>query len=253
MEVQGFRFGKHAYRPDARTLLLASYADLSVLPTPPATLDNSGKVPTWPMFGNDTLGDCTCAAAGHMVQLWTTLTGNPVTPTQTQVVAMYEAITGGADTGAQEVSVLKYWRKHPLDNHSVAAFVKLDLKNRPYIEVAASLFGGVYIGLALPGALDPRNLAVWDVPASGPVGPWAPTDGHAVNIVGYDAAGLTAITWGRVQRMTWNFWDAYCDEAWALLSKDFLQHPPAGFNAAALQQDLTKVAGAPAPAGTPGA
>ena len=252
MEVQGFHFGKHAYQHDDRTLRLASYANLQALPTPPATLDNSGKVNPWPMFGNDVLGDCTCAAAGHMVQLWTTLTGNPVTPSQDQVTSMYYAITGGADNGAQEVTVLKFWRKHPLDNQSVAAFVQLDLRNRSHIQVSASLFGGVYIGLALPAALDPKNTAVWDVPASGATGPWAPTDGHAVNIVGYDDQGLIAITWGRVQRMTWNFWDTYCDEAWALLSGAFLQHPPAGFNAAALQHDLARVSGTAVPAPAPG-
>ncbi len=247
MDVQGFRLGKHAYQHDDRTLRLSAYANVQVLPTPPPKVDDSTKVSTWPMYGNDRLGDCTCAAAGHMLELWTALSGTPVQPSDQQVIDMYWAITGHQDTGAQELSVLKYWRKHGLDHHSIGAFVLVDQRNRANVELTMSLFGGVYIGLMLPSALDPRNTATWDVPPTGATGAWAPDprDGHAVNIVGYDPSGLTAITWGRVQKMTWTFWDAYCDEAWAILSADVLAHPPAGFDAAALQKDIVQVGQTP--------
>ena len=44
--------------------------------------------------------------------------------------------------------------------------------------------------------------------------------------------------------MTWGFWAAYCDEAYAILSPDFLKQKngqtvaPSGFNLAQLQEDL---------------
>ena len=64
------KLGKLAHRDDARTLKLTNYLTTGALPSAPATLDLSGKVANWQMFANDRLGDCTCAAAGHMVELW---------------------------------------------------------------------------------------------------------------------------------------------------------------------------------------
>jgi hypothetical protein len=45
--------------------------------------------------------------------------------------------------------------------------------------------------------------------------------------------------------MTWTFWSAYCDEAYALLSDDFLtaDKTPGGIDLVALQQDLGEVTG----------
>jgi hypothetical protein len=46
------------------------------------------------MMGNDKVGDCTCAAAGHLVMDWTANTGKEVVPSSQQIVAAYSAITG---------------------------------------------------------------------------------------------------------------------------------------------------------------
>ncbi len=63
--------------------------------------------------------------------------------------------------------------------------------------------------------------------------------GHAVPVIAYDASGLTCITWGALKRMTWAFWDAYCDEAYACLSRDWAAaRAPSGFDWAALDADL---------------
>ena len=35
-------------------------------------------------------------------------------------------------------------------------------------------------------------------------------------LAGYDADWLYAVSWGAVRRMSWGFWHAYADEAWAL-------------------------------------
>ena len=45
------------------------------------------------------------------------------------------------------------------------------------------------------------------------------------------------VTWGRLQRMTWGFWDRYCDEAYCALSTDFVERgrAPNGFDLEALQ------------------
>jgi len=47
------------------------------------------------MYSNDTIGDCTCAAAGHMIEAWTALaSGKTVTVTTAAVVKAYSAISG---------------------------------------------------------------------------------------------------------------------------------------------------------------
>ena len=64
-----------------------------------------------------------------------------------------------------------------------------------------------------------------------------------MNVVGYDAERITVVTWGALKELTWEFWDRYCDEAYALISKDFLRdgRSPAGFDMAALRRDLALV------------
>ena len=57
-------------------------------------------------------------------------------------------------------------------------------------------------------------------------------------VVAYDVRGLTVITWAEAKRMTWTFLDAYCDEAYAVLSADWIN-------------DLTAVAAKPSPSPLP--
>ena len=44
-----------------------------------------------------------------------------------------------------------------------------------------------------------------------------PYNGHCVLIVGYSKLYLTCITWGRRQKMTYKFFDKYCDEAYGII------------------------------------
>jgi hypothetical protein len=45
--------------------------------------------------------------------------------------------------------------------------------------------------------------------------------------------------------MTWSFWNTYCDESYAVISRDFAGTKPApnGFDLAALQADLKEITG----------
>src|ERR1700683_1722620 len=98
-----------------------------------------------------------------------------------------------------------------------------------------------YIGLALP--LSAQSQDVWSIPPGGAAGLGAPGSwgGHAVPVVGYDERGLVCVTWGQLKRMTYQFWSAYCDEAYTLLSKDFVEEKgatPDGVNWAQLLADM---------------
>jgi hypothetical protein len=248
------KLGKQTARHDPRTLLLASYT--TALPAPPATFNAAKAVKgAWGMMDNDQIGDCTCAAAGHLVMEWTATAQSAMqTPTDQDIVAAYSAITGynpttGAnDNGAQELDVLNYWRQQGIGGHKIEAYMALEPSNHTHVMDAVWIFGGCYIGLALPKSAQAQtsNKKIWSVPPSGTGGDGAPGSwgGHAVPVVAYDSRSLTVVTWGALQTMTWGFWAAYCDEAYAILSTDFLEQKngqtvaPNGFNMQQLQTDL---------------
>ena len=246
------KLGKQAARHDPRTLLFATYAT-AALPAPPPSLDLTTKMKVpWGMMDNAQVGDCTCAAAGHLLMEWTSNAQSKIfTPTDAQIIAAYSAITGynpktGAnDNGANEVDVLNYWRQTGIAGHKITAYVALEPSNTTHIMDGTWIFGGCYIGLALPKTAQAQtsNKQIWSVPTGGPTGDGAPGSwgGHAVPVVAYDSRSLTVVTWGALQTMTWGFWAAYCDEAYAILSPDFLGksgQTPDGFNLAQLQEDL---------------
>ncbi|MGA3301979.1 MAG: hypothetical protein ABSC72_01665 [Methylovirgula sp.] len=239
------KLGKRAPKHDARIPMLAAYT--AHLPSAPASVDWSAGVKSWGVMRNDTLGDCTCAAVGHAIQVWTKNTGREQTLPDNAIVSLYSAVSGfspdspSSDQGAVETDVLNYWLEHKVEGHALSAFAALQPKDSRDVKDAIWLFGGVYIGLALP--ISAQSQEVWVVPAAGLSGDGAPGSwgGHAVYIVAYDARGLTCITWGRLKRMSWNFWGAYCDEAYGLFGKDWFEasgKAPSGFDAAALAGDM---------------
>jgi len=255
IDPRKLKLGKLAARHDPRTLLLASYIT-AALPTPPASTDLTTKVgSSWGMMDNDQIGDCTCAAAGHLLMEWTANAGKKMfTPSDKQIVAAYSAITGynpvtGAnDNGANEIDVLNYWRQSGIAGHKIGAYAALEPSNHIHIMDSVYIFEGCYIGLSLPVSAQAQvqNHQPWSVPPGGPTGDGQPGSwgGHAVPVVAYDARTLTVVTWGALQAMTWTFWDAYCDEGYAIISNDYLngqEQAPQGFSLQQLQADLADV------------
>lgn len=244
------KLGKLPVRHDARTLHADTYFG-AVSPPPPA-VDWQGRVPHWKMYANDSIGDCTCATVGHFIEQWTTdATGAEIDVTDADVVHAYSAITGynpadpSTDQGANELDVLNYWRKTGVAGHQIAAYVKLDVKNHDQIKQAVNLFGGVYIGINMPKSAQSQTGPgkTWVVTAgpNGVAGSWG---GHAVHVGQYDGTKLSLVTWGAPQAMSWSFWDAYVEEAYAIVSKDFFNgdKDPQGFDIATLQADLAAIA-----------
>ena len=252
------KLGRQAARPDPRTLQLAKYLDTAQLPPIPASADFVSDVPSWPMYANDQLGDCTCAAAGHMIEAWTYSAGTDRTPQEAAVETMYwetgnpPAASGTAgsstDNGREEIQVLNYWRQTGLGGDTIGAYAAVDPTNHTDMQAAVYLFGGVYLGVALPKTAQTQQ--VWDVVAHASKHDRAPGSwgGHAVPCHAYDQNTVTVITWGAPLQATWAFNDAYVDEAYAIISNDFLKGSGTtieGFNLAQLQADLAAVESGP--------
>jgi hypothetical protein len=241
------KLGKLPVRTDVRTLALARYVDRTQLPAPPPRLDLTTGVPEWPVYANDRIGDCTTAAAGHMIEVWSeAATGRAVEISERAVLDAFDHVkvvdprTG--EEGAVELDVLTYWRSTGIGGHTIGAFARVSVHDSELVRTGAFLFGGLYIGLALP--LSAQDQVVWDWTGSlaGPAlpGSWG---GHAVDVAGYDANGLTVVTWGHLKRMTWSFWDRYVDESYCILSTDFLNgdRAPNGFDLEGLKADLALI------------
>ncbi len=245
------KLGKLPPKFDNRTLLLSNYLT-AALKAPPASVDYAKLVPTWPMMGNDQYGDCTCAAAGHMIEAWTANTGTEKTLTDSQILAAYNHFAhGNADAGANMLDVLNYWRKTGIGSDKIHAFAQLEPQNDMQAQDSVFLFGSTYLGLALPDfAVAPGSdflKTPWVVPPTGPTGSAAPNtnNGHCVPAFAYDPRNLWVVTWGALKPMSWQFYDTYVDEAFAVLSLDWinkhLKTAPPGLDLPTLESDLSEV------------
>ncbi len=242
------RFGKHPPKVDYRTLRFKTYLTAAI-PAPPAAYDVltarvypnlKTSVPTtlFPIDGNDTLGDCTIAALAHAETVFDGMLGKQKIMSKTGVVKLYMHLTGGVDSGLNELDVLNYWGQHPVSGEKIIAYVSIDPKNHTHVQQAINLFGGVYLGFQV------QENAVQDFDARQP---WTPgpltNEGHAVYAVAYDQNGVTVLTWGNTQQGTWGWWEECVDEAYAILPPEAQQPSFApGFNSAQLKADLAAVA-----------
>jgi hypothetical protein len=246
--MASYRFGKHPPKLDYRTLRFKNYLTPAIASPPPsenvltrvyAKLKTTDPTKLFPIDGNDTLGDCTIAAMAHAITTYRGLLGSEDIMPQQAVVKLYKQLTGGQDTGLNELDVLNYWRKHGVSTDKILAYASIDPKNHTHVEQSIQLVGGVYLGFQV------QQNCVQEFQARQP---WKPgpltNDGHAVFAVAYDKNGVTVLTWGNTQQATWAWWDECVDEAYAILPQD-AKNPnfAPGFNIAQLQTDLAAVAG----------
>jgi len=244
--MPAYRFGKHPPKLDYRTLRFKDYLTPAIASPPPSydvlarvyqDLQTSDPTALFPVDGNDTLGDCTIAGAAHAITVYRGLVRKKTIPSQQAVVAQYKKLTGGPDTGLNELDVLKYWRKQTMLGDKILAFVSVDPKNHTHVEQAIQIFGGVYLGFQVQ-----QNC----VQQFNDRQPWTPgpltKEGHAVFAVEYDQNGVTVLTWGNTQRGTWKWWDECVDEAYAILPPEAGKPDFApGFNVKQLLADLAQV------------
>jgi hypothetical protein len=251
------KLGRAGVKHDPRTLRISNYlhTNLRSLPTPPSSVHwGRSRTESWGMLGNDRYGDCTCAGAIHQMQTWLAADEhNQAVFTEDDALQAYHDVTGfipsdpNTDEGAYLLDVLKYWRNHGIGrtpNRKIMAFAQLNPQDVDEVKTCINLFGGVYMGVALP--VSAQGQTTWKKPLchwchSSQPGSWG---GHCVNFVGYDSKHVELVTWGKVIRATWAFVRTYFDEGYAIISQDWLgsdQKTPAGFDLNALQADLASV------------
>jgi hypothetical protein len=250
------KFGRCRPAPHLRTghKMAAWYFDAANMPPVPDSFDFSplATTPLADILGNDQLGDCTAAGAGHLIDVFTAGGGSPVAITTAQAIDFYSQSTGynpadpSTDQGGDEVTVLTSWRDQGFAGaHKIAGFVQIDPSNAVEVKAAAFYFGGLYFGLELPNSytnpFPSSNGFVW-----GPDTP-NPQQGHCIVGVGADATGIKVDSWGLLGTFTYDAIELLCSEAaggmvFAVLNPEWVsaqsQKSPSALDWVQLQADF---------------
>lgn len=229
----------------------------------PASADYSGFSPIG-MLGNDTAGDCVYACDGHITEQQTALgQGSEVVVTTQEAISAYSDQTGydpsqtqpdgsnPTDQGDTVQHGLEFMVNTGFSGHKIAAFAQLDATNHEDVKLAIAEFGSVDLGMAFPAsAMDQFNAGQpWTVVSGAQI-----EGGHCILGVGYDATYIYVVTWGKIQPMTWAFFDAYIaqqGEAWAVISEDWVSKAtgkdPEGIDKHAFGAQFAALTGKPNP------
>lgn len=237
-----FKLGRRPKRLDSRTFRLSRY--LTTLPPVPSAVDWGGKVGSWEMLGNDSVGNCGEASALHCDMDWTSNNGLTFTPSTQDAISAYAAITGynpanpSSDQGTVLLDLLNYWRQTGIAGRKIFAYASIDPANTQELMTAIAFFGCAFVGVNMPtSAMDAtENGQEWTNATDTNI-----TGGHAIPLIAYNQNSLTCVTWGQVQTMTWAWLRTYLDEAYVCFSPDWVGpsgSAPSGFNVQQLTGDL---------------
>lgn len=230
------KFGRQPRKFDDKVPKLSLIAKRLISPAEiPTQVDYGAKLPPWTgMFGNDILGDCTCAAIYHALQVWSVNSNPPMdVDSDVRAVQLYEECCGyvpsdpNTDQGGVEQDVLSYWLNlgvprgaltlEPRQN--LTGFVEID--QRSLQNVKASIYDGglVYIGFEVPAYFNFSK--VWDLD---PGADDTIIGGHAVVLTGYNdqTSRFKLLSWGREYEMSYNFFLRFCDEAYFLVNSEWV-------------------------------
>jgi hypothetical protein len=244
MPQRKYSLGKLPATKDLHTLQLKTV--LQELPPIPDTFDVDesldGIIPN-PMFANDAWGDCVIAARAHMTRRFEMYEqGKVLNITDSDVLHEYWMEQGAKPTykfrfcklttnwpdqpnnGLNMLNSLKAWRKGwecAGHKYNIYTFGEVDHHDHELVKAVIYLLNGCYFGFLVP-------QFIWDIPIGEPwhtIGkpPFIIDGGHAVyspkyeKLAGYNEVGPVCVTWGRLQQMTWEFWDIFVDEAFGIV------------------------------------
>lgn len=255
--IRQLKFGKKPARPGAVKFNFSTYFNSPDLPVPVGPFGSYGLVNNWGMLANDKYGDCVLAGGAHETMMGS-LEGQrgSLSFTDESVLSDYSAITGfnpndpSTDGGTDMAQAAAYRRKIGLldangNRHKVDAYVAITPGDVKELMTATYIFGAVGIGIKVPDFAMSQFTAEqpWSLPTN-----WQSAQiegGHYIPVVGRNSKGyILVVTWGRLQAMTNDFFQAYCDEAIAYINLETLNAKgvnPHKFNQIQLESDLSQL------------
>ena len=224
----GRHLGRLAPLANSRAPKLAAYlaAPAAALPAAPESCDwTKGCTGLDNPYFNDRVGDCTIADACHRLIVWSAAAGRQITPTVDDALAAYRAVsgydpaTGANDTGAAIETVLEYCRTVGIAGRKIDSFASFDFRDLNLVRLCCVWFGGVTIGVNLPYSAETQTDAgqPWTVDLFS-----RPAGRHDVPILSYDGNYFYVDTWGTIQAVSPEFLLKYTEEAWVVVSPEFL-------------------------------
>ena len=261
-QVPNMRLGKQGHVEDERTLMMANFMlDIHV----PEQYDFDKRRAAFPsrMWGNDAYGDCVIAGrCNHLMRLERVEQRRTVPLYDDDAVSEYKRLTGcqsagdANDTGLVVLEAMRDWRNDGMAtdgrfgirsarNYKIAAYGELNPQDRNQLRNAIYTMHGIHLGFWLPiAAQRMTNNGLWDYNGEGgsewQEGSWG---GHLVYSKAYDADGLEILTWGMKVKVTNNFIEKYCDEAWAVVDSLDSWRTKQTIDVAALEQRLQEISG----------
>jgi hypothetical protein len=252
-----FKLGRLKRAFDPRIPHMSALLAGRTLPPPPPSIDYTKGMPAnLGMMLNDTLGDCTCAAVYHAIQVWSfNASGTIDTEPDGDVEKLYELACGynpktpGEGPGGNEQHVLTYLLRTgaPFGPtgatvNKIAAFVEVDPRVTGDVKSTIADCGVAYIGFNVPDYIMPAGgdpPLVWDYTSANAKAKIV--GGHAVVLAGYDANGARVISWGAYYTMTWAFFAKWVDEVYAIATQNWVNAKgttPAGLSLQALELQM---------------
>ena len=213
-------FGCLPAKRDPRNFRIASL--LLVPPTVPEEYDfdiQHNGIPT-PMFANDKHGCCVISGRAHQTLRFEDAEQNAIiTIADTDVLTEWYLENGNTEDGLYILDSLKRWRSvgWPVAGtvYKIQAFAEVTPTNHD--EVRSTIYSdvGIMIGVSMPDTW--RDEFIAGKPWADTRLPANPENGHCVYVSGYTRAGPVCVTWSRKQQMTWEWFDKYCTEAYAII------------------------------------
>ena len=216
-----YKLGKRPAKFDSRNIRLRDVlrSDMPTMPDEHDFDDSHPGIPT-PMFCNDQLGCCVMSGRGHATLRFEDLEQNIIIPiSEDDVRVEYFAETGGGDDGLCLLDSLKEWRKKGWvaanKRYLIEGFAEIDWQNAEEVREAIYSDTGVMLGVQLPSDAMAQFEAGQPWAVSGATG--EPLGLHCVYCPAYNPTGPVVVTWGRKQQATWEWFNANCDEAYAVI------------------------------------
>jgi hypothetical protein len=256
-----FRLGKGEYTHDPRTLMMTRFVLPEIRVPSKYDFDKGRKAIPIRLWGNNDWGDCVIAGqANHLLRLERVEQRRTISLVDQDVINRYKQMTGSMapgdekDQGLVVLHAMRHWRNNGWHlpvltksggtrNYSISAYGELDPGNKKQLRQAAYVFHGIHMGFWLPiAAQRMTSEGVWDY--QGGTGPeWSPGSwgGHLVYAKKFDEESFEVLTWGMKVKVTNEFINRYCDEAWAAVDNFDSWRVKQTIDVAKLRQQLQQI------------
>lgn len=265
-----YRLGKLPAKKDDRNIQFKQI--LRELPPLPTSFNLDETLPLKPVpeqvFGNDRYGDCVIAGRANHTLRFECIETEGTFPLITEAdclnqywyeqgwrpcrIGVFNFARPKPDNGLVILDSIKVWRREGWDaagkHYDIYAFAEVPVHDHDILKAAIMLLVGVKAGILFPStAMNQfREGKRWEYVDGASI-----EGGHDIYLVGWDEIGPTCITWGQLQRMTWEFWEHYADEAYAVVDNKDSWLPDSPIDVAKLAELLQQVTGK-SPSQTPG-